>query len=44
MFIAIKIGKYFRLEVRLDDISLVDLIQITIWIYPLIVGIVSNLR
>jgi hypothetical protein len=42
MFIAIKIGKYFRLEVQLDDISLVDLIQITIWIYPLIVGIVSN--
>lgn len=44
MFIVIKIGKYFRLEMRLDDISLVDLIQIMIWLYPLIVGIVSYLH
>ncbi len=42
MFILVKIGRYFRIEVRLSDLSLVDLIQIAIWIYPLIVGFVSR--
>lgn len=44
MLILIKIGRYFRLVVRLDDMSLVDLIQLAIWVSPLIMGLAAYLR